>query len=96
MSPHVVFVRGDAQTTPNPQCWQVQYTQIYSDDIETVAPTLTPAFSLGPAGSLTLNRVEVIAGHGSIEGSYSGTNTFNLFLQPFRRSFHSRPTTHTR
>src|SRR5215469_8452539 len=61
--------------------WQAQYTQIYSDDIETIAPTLTPAFSLGAAGSLTSNSAEVIAGNESIKGSYSGSASFTPYLQ---------------
>jgi hypothetical protein len=60
--------------------WQAQYTQIYSDDFETIAPTLTPAFSLGPAGSLTSNPAEVIAGNESIKGSYSGSGSNSAFL----------------
>jgi hypothetical protein len=60
--------------------WQAQYTQVYSDDIETIAPALTPAFSLGPAGSLTSNPAEVIAGNESIEGSYSGPASNSAFL----------------
>lgn len=62
--------------------WQAQYTQVYSDDIETAAPTLGPAFSLGPAGSLTSTPAEVIAGNESIKGSYSGSgSSFPPFLQ---------------
>src|SRR5215469_17131852 len=61
--------------------WQAQYTQIYSDNIETVAPALTPAFSLGPAGSLTSNSAEVIAGKESIKGSSSGSASFTPYLQ---------------
>lgn len=64
-----------------PVRWQAQYTQVYSDDIETIAPILTPAFSLGPAGSLTSNTAEVIAGSESINGSYSGAASNTAFLQ---------------
>ena len=73
---------GWAQSNPGsqPARWNAQYTEIYSDDIETIAPTLTPAFSLGPAGSLTSNPAEVIAGHESIKGSYFGSATFTSFL----------------
>ncbi|HLK49294.1 MAG TPA: IPT/TIG domain-containing protein [Bryobacteraceae bacterium] len=63
-----------------PVRWQAQYTQIYSDDIETVAPTLGSAFSLGPAGSLTSNQGEVIAGGESIKGSYFGSASNTAFL----------------
>ncbi len=63
--------------------WQAQYTQVYSDDIETTttAPTVGPAFSVGPAGSLTSNAAEVIAGNESIKGSYSGSGSSFPFLQ---------------
>ena len=72
---------GMAQTALNPQRWQAQYTQVYLDDIETIAPALTPAFSLGPAGSLTSNPAEVIAGNESIKGSYFGSASNTSFLQ---------------
>ena len=64
-----------------PVRWNAQYTQIYSDDIETKAPVLGPAFSLGPAGSLTSNPAEVIAGNESIKGSYSSSGSSLPFLQ---------------
>ncbi|MBZ5676418.1 MAG: hypothetical protein LAP61_19425 [Acidobacteriia bacterium] len=71
-----------AQSVSNaPSRWQAQYTQIYSDDIETIAPALTPALSLGPAGALTSNPAEVIAGNESIKGSYSGSGSSLPFLQ---------------
>ncbi len=63
-----------------PVRWQAQYTQIYSDDIESIAPVLGPAFSLGPAGSLTSTPSEVIAGNESIKGSYFGSASNTLFL----------------
>jgi uncharacterized protein (TIGR03437 family) len=68
-------------TSSQPVRWQAQYTQIYSDDIETVAPTLTPAFSLGPAGSLTSNSAEVVSGTESIKGAYFGSASYTIFLQ---------------
>lgn len=63
-----------------PVRWQAQYTQIYSDNVETTAPTLTPAFSLGSAGSITSSSTEVIAGNASIKGSYSGSASYSLYL----------------
>src|SRR5690349_4986325 len=60
--------------------WQAQYTQIYSDDIETTAPVLSPAFSVSPAGSLTSNPGEVISGNESIKGSYFGSASNTSFL----------------
>ena len=70
-----------AQTSPStqPVRWNAEYTQIYSDNIDTIAPMLGPAFSLGPAGSLTSNPAAVIAGTESIEGSGTGSNA--PFLQ---------------
>jgi hypothetical protein len=65
---------------PQPVRWQAQNTQIYSDDIETIAPTLGPAFSLGPAGSLTSNSDEVISGTESVKGSYLGLASNTAFL----------------
>jgi uncharacterized protein (TIGR03437 family) len=61
--------------------WQAQYTQIYSDDLESIAPTPGPAFSLGPAGSLTSNPAEVIAGNESIKGSYFGSASYTAYLE---------------
>ncbi len=61
--------------------WQSQSTQIYFDNIETVAPSLGSAFSLGPSESLTTNPSEVITGNESIKGSYSGTASYTPFLQ---------------
>ena len=71
-----------AQSSPGspPVRWQAQYTEIYSDNIETTAPTLTPAFSLGPAGSITSNTAEIISGNESIKGSYSGSASNSAFL----------------
>ena len=61
--------------------WNAQYTPIYFDTFENLAPALGPAFILEAAGSFTSNPSEVIAGTGSIKGSYSGTNTFTGYLQ---------------
>jgi uncharacterized protein (TIGR03437 family) len=63
-----------------PVRWQAQYSQVYSDDIEAMAPILAPAFSLGPAGSLTSTSGEVIAGKESIKGAYSGSESNTTFL----------------
>ena len=68
------------QGAAQPVRWQAQYSQIYSDDIETIAPVMAPAFSLGPAGSLTSSPAEVIAGKESIKGAYSGSESNTTFL----------------
>jgi uncharacterized protein (TIGR03437 family) len=73
-----LWVQGKAASQPARS--QAQYTQIYSDDIETISPTLSPAFSLGSAGSLTSNRAEVVSGNESIKGSYSGSGSSTPFL----------------
>ena len=77
-SPPDAFAQINSSTQP--VRWHAQYTEIYSDDIETIAPALGPAFSLGQAGSLTSNPPEVIAGNESIKGSYSGSASNTLFL----------------
>lgn len=53
-----------------PVRYQAQYTKIYFDDFETLAPSLRPGFVLGPAGSITSAPSEVISGKNSIKGSY--------------------------
>jgi hypothetical protein len=72
---------GMAQTASNPHRWQAQYTQIYSDNIETVTPALGPGFILDAAGSLTSVPSEVISGSTSIKGFYSGSGSFTPYLQ---------------
>jgi uncharacterized protein (TIGR03437 family) len=72
---------AQGNTSSQPARWQAQYTQIYSDNIETIAPSLGPAFSLGSAGSLTSNPSAVISGKQSIEGSYSGSASYTPYLQ---------------
>jgi hypothetical protein len=71
-----------AQSNPStqPVRWNARYTEIYSDNIDTIAPELGPAFSLGPAGSLASNPAAVIAGNESIEGSYFGSASNAAFL----------------
>src|SRR5690348_11339942 len=82
----VLFLFGPSRTfaqiklSPEAVRWNAQYTQIFSDNIETIAPVLRPVFSLGPAGSLTSNPAEVIAGNESIKGLYSGSASNSLFL----------------
>jgi hypothetical protein len=71
-----------AQASPSPSRWQAQYTQIYFDNVETIAPVLGPGFVLDTAGSLTSNPSEVVSGtSASIKGSYSGTGPYAQFLQ---------------
>jgi uncharacterized protein (TIGR03437 family) len=77
-----LVANAPGQTTPQPVRWRAQYSQIYFDDIETQAPSLSPVFSLAaPAGSLTSVGAEVISGNESIRGAYSGTDSFAQFLQ---------------
>jgi hypothetical protein len=71
---------GMAQTASNPQRWQAQYTPIYYDNVETIVPTLGPGFILDAAGSLTSTSPEVIAGTGSVRGSYFGATSFTPYL----------------
>jgi hypothetical protein len=65
----------------SPVRFQAQYTQLYSDNVETPAPTVGPAFVLGAAGSITSNLSEVISESYSIKGSYFGTDSFTPYLQ---------------
>ncbi|HLH32640.1 MAG TPA: hypothetical protein VKY31_15680, partial [Terriglobia bacterium] len=69
-----------AQSAP-PSRWQAQYTQIYFDDLEAIGSAVSPAFSLGPAGSFTANPAEVISGTESIKGSYTGLGVNTPYLQ---------------
>ena len=91
-----------AQIGPNstPVRYQAQYSQIYFDDIETVAPTLTPGFVLNPSGSLTTNPAEVISGKRSIKGvgtgSYSNFLNTNSQIIPFASKGSYRVTFHYR
>jgi hypothetical protein len=58
----------------------------------TLQPSVGPGFNLIlPAGSLTTNPAEVIAGNASIKGSYSGTNTFTSYLQTNPSVVHFTP-----
>jgi hypothetical protein len=43
-------------------------------------PILSTGFILDTNGSMTSTDGEVIDGHGSVKGSYSGTNSYNAFL----------------
>ena len=70
-----------AQTASNPQRWQAQYTQSYSDNIETVAPALGLGFILEDNGTLTSNPSEVVSGKASIKGAYSGSLPYNPYLR---------------
>lgn len=71
-----------AQGSSSPSRWQAQYTQIYFDDVETLAPTLGAGFALYNAGSLTSNPAEEVGGTTSIKGSYSGTAQYTPYLHP--------------
>ncbi len=69
-------VRG--QGISQPVRWQAQYTQIYSDDIETIAPALGSAFLLVPPASITSTPSEVISGSRSIKLACSDSATASL------------------
>lgn len=56
--------------------WQAGYTSIYSDDIETIGPSLGSVFTLGSPGSLTTVPSEVVSGRGSIRGVNAGSLPF--------------------
>src|SRR5262245_17104787 len=56
--------------------WQARYTQIYSDDIETMGPSLHREFALGAAGALIAAPSEVLSGKMSIKGANSGNVAF--------------------
>ena len=60
--------------------YRAQYTEIYSDNVETVAPTLGSAFVLGSIGSLTSAPSEVISGKVSVKGTYTSGSSLP-FLQ---------------
>jgi uncharacterized protein (TIGR03437 family) len=75
------WVTAASGQSTQPVRWQAQYSQIYSDNIETVGPALGPAFILGSTGSLTSNPSEVIAGRASIKGASSGSGDFTPFLR---------------
>ena len=71
-----------AQTGPGslPTRYQAQYTRIYFDDIESLAPTLGAGFVLDTAGTLTSDPSEVISGSYSIKGSYVGSSSYTSYL----------------
>ena len=60
--------------------YQAQYTPIYSDNVESVGPVLSPGFEFGSAGSFTANASEVISGSHSIKGAYSGSGSYTTYL----------------
>jgi hypothetical protein len=70
-----------AQPPAGPSRAVAHYTQIYSDNIETMAPSLGPAFILDMAGSLTSSATEVISGQESIKGAYFGAGSYTPYLQ---------------
>src|SRR5271157_1401684 len=71
-----------AQTGPGsqPTRYQAQYTRIYFDDIESLAPTLGAGFVLDTAGTLTSDPSEVISGRYSIKGAYFGSSSYTSYL----------------
>jgi len=58
-----------------PVRWDVVYTEVFSDDFETVQPSLGPAFVVKSAGIMTGSREEVISGSRSLRGSYIATGS---------------------
>jgi Hypothetical glycosyl hydrolase family 15 len=74
------WARGQNGSGGQPVRYQAQYTRIYFDDFETLAPSLGRGFVLDIAGSLTSSPSEVISGSESIKGSYSGSGTYTGFL----------------
>lgn len=72
---------ASAQSSSPPSRWQAIYTQLYFDDIETVAPALGPAFVLEGPGSLTSQPSEVISGKTSIKAEYLSSSSNPPFLQ---------------
>lgn len=79
LSLFVFAVSASAQSSSPPSRWQAIYTQIYFDDVETVAPALGPAFALEGSGSLTSQPSEVISGKNSIKAQYPSASL--SFLQ---------------
>lgn len=73
---------ASAQSAPasQPTRYQAQYTSIYFDDIESLAPTLGPGFVLDTAGTITSDPSEVISGKQSIKGAYFGSGTYTSYL----------------
>ena len=69
-----------AQSSGPPVRFQAQYTKIYSDDMETVAPVAGQGFVLDAPGSFTTLASEVISGQRSIKGSYSGAGSHTTFM----------------
>jgi uncharacterized protein (TIGR03437 family) len=60
--------------------YQAQYTPIYSDNVETLSPALSPGFLFGPAGSFSATPSEVISGSHSVKGAYSGSGPYTPYL----------------
>jgi hypothetical protein len=65
----------------SPVGWRASYTQIYSDDVESLQPTVGPQFLLGSAGALTSAAGEVISGTRSIKGNNAGAGSFTPYLR---------------
>jgi hypothetical protein len=64
----------------NPTGTRASYVQVLADDIETLQPSLQPAFGLGAAGSITQVPAEVISGLRSVKGEYTGAGSFTQYL----------------
>jgi len=61
--------------------WEATYTEILLDDFETLRPTVGTAFALGPNGAITVAPGEVIEGTASVEGSYSGPDSYTAYFR---------------
>lgn len=75
-------VRSEQSTSSNTDIgWRATYTQIHFDDVETLLPSVGPAFILTSIGSLTDNQGEIITGEHSIKGSYTGADYYTAYLR---------------
>jgi hypothetical protein len=81
LSLFVLATSAKAQSSSQASRRQANYTQIYSDDLETTGPALGAAFVLKGPGGFTSQASEVISGKTSIRAQYSGSGSTSSFLQ---------------
>jgi len=65
----------------HPPRFQARYTPVFSDDIETLAPSIGPAFVLDSAGSITSDSAQVVAGNHSVKGEHIGGGAYTPYLR---------------
>jgi hypothetical protein len=61
--------------------WTVTYTEVFSEDFETVGPALRDGFVLTEYGALSDQPEDVIAGTRSIKGTYNGSDKYSAYFR---------------